>query len=77
MARKGTQIKGLIQLLKEMGKYRKKMTRRAEMTKEIAAHQDFQEEKTASLVHPVHQHGHTCILLPKFHCEVNPICLGM
>ena len=33
------------------------------MTKEIAVHQDIQEEKTASLVHSVHQHGHTCILL--------------
>ena len=68
--------KGLIQVLKERGKYREKM-KLAEMREEIATHQDFQDEKTR-LQHFLHQHGHTCILLPKFHCELNPIerCWG-
>ena len=60
--------KGLIQVLKERGKYREKM-KLAETREEIATHQDFQDEKTR-LQHFLHQHGHTCILLPKFHCEL-------
>ena len=53
---------GLTQVVKERVKYRVKM-KLADMRKEIATHQNFQDEKTR-LQHFLHQHGHTCILLP-------------
>ena len=68
--------KGLIQVLNERSKYREKM-KLTEMREEIATHQDFQDEKTG-LQHFLHYNWHSCILLPKFHCERNPIerCWG-
>ena len=41
--------KGLIQVLKERGKYREKM-KLAEMREEIATHQDFQDEKPIQMI---------------------------
>ena len=57
--------KGLIQVLKERGKYRPGM----KLRQEISSHPDFKNEKSK---------GHSCIFLPKFHCELNPIerCWG-
>ena len=68
--------KGLIQVLKERGCYRKKM-KLEDMRKEISTHSDFQNEKT-KLEHFLNDRGHACIMLPKFHCEFNPIerCWG-
>ena len=34
--------------------------------------QDFQD-RTTILENEVHQRGHLCVFLPKFHCELNPI----
>ena len=78
MAGKGTKdvvqyrsCQGLIQILKERGKYRNGM-KLDEMRAELASHQDFKEEKTR-IEHFLNRRGHGCILLPKFHCEINPI----
>ena len=47
------------------------------MRKEISSHQDFLNEKT-KLEHFLHNRQHCCIMLPKFHCELNSIerCWG-
>ena len=68
--------KGLIQVLKERGRYDKKM-KLEDMRNEISKHSDFQAEKT-KLEHFLNDRGHACIMLPKFHCEFNPIerCWG-
>ena len=68
--------KGLIQVLTERGKYDKSM-KLEDMRKEISTHPDFMNEKT-KLEHFLHDCGHICIMLPKFHCELNPIerCWG-
>lgn len=68
--------KGLIQILTESGKYHKKM-KLDDMRKELSSHSDFKEEKT-KLEHFLNDRGHVCIMLPKFHCELNPIerCWG-
>ena len=60
--------KGLIQVLKERGIDTRKMKLDA-MRKELASHTDFKEETTRI----EHYQGHICMLLPKFHCEINPI----
>ena len=48
-----------------------------EMRHEISTHPDFKDENT-KLQRFLEQRGHTCIMLPKFHCEFNPIerCWG-
>ena len=68
--------KGLIQVLTERGKYDKSM-KLDDMRKEISSHTDFKEEKT-KLEHFLNDRSHVCIMLPKFHCELNPIerCWG-
>ena len=68
--------KGLIQVLKERSRYDPKM-KLEYMRKEISSHQDFLNEKT-KLDHFLHNHQQCCIMLPKFHCEFNPIehCWG-
>ena len=68
--------KGLIQVLTERGKYKKSM-KLEDMRKEISTHPDFMNEMT-KLEHFLHDRGHVCIMLPKFHCELNPIerCWG-
>lgn len=38
------------------------------MRREIARHEDFKSEKTK-----LNNQGHCCMLLPMFHCEINPI----
>ena len=42
------------------------------MRKELASHPDFRNEKN-KIEHALNRRGHACILLPKFHCELNPI----
>ena len=68
--------KGLIQVLSKRSKYHKSM-KLEDMRKEISSHSDFVNEKT-KLEHFLHDRGHMCIMLPKFHCELNPIerCWG-
>ena len=58
-------------MLSERGKYHKGM-KLEEMRAEIASHTDFKEEKT-NLEHFLNDLGHACIVLPKFHCELNAI----
>ena len=43
-----------------------------DMRKELASHEDFKNEKT-KIEHFLNGRGHCCMLLPKFHCEINPI----
>ena len=59
--------KGLIQVSKERGRYRAKM-KLEEMSKEISFHPDFLNEK-----HSCNFAGYVCIMLPKLHCELNPM----
>ena len=63
--------KGLIQVLKERGRYcnGKKLD---EMRAEISGHPDFKNEKT-KIEHFLNERGYGCVFLPKFHCELNPI----
>ena len=63
--------KRLIQVLKERESYRRKM-KLEEMQHEISTHPDSKDKKT-KLQRFLKQRGHTCIMLPKFHCEFNPI----
>ena len=63
--------KGLIQVLKERGIDTRKM-KLDDMRKELASHPDFRDEKTKT-EHELNRCGHVCVLLPKFHCELNPI----
>ena len=68
--------KGLIQMLKERGRYRPGM-KLDEMRAEISTHPDFKNEKT-KIEHFLNSKGFCCMFLPKFHCELNPIerCWG-
>lgn len=63
--------KGLKKVLQERGIDTSKMLKK-DMQKELASHSDFKAEKT-KIEHFLNQRGHVCILLPKFHCELNPI----
>ena len=63
--------KGLLQVLKERGIDTRGM-KIEDMRKELASHEDFKEEKT-KIEHYLNDRGHCCMLLPKFHCEINPI----
>ena len=69
-------LKGLIQVLKERGRYRNGM-KLDEMRAEISGHPDFKNEKT-KIEHFLNGKGYGCVFLPKFHCELNPIeqCWG-
>ena len=58
-------------VLKERGIDTSKM-KVDDMRKELASHSDFQNEKT-KIEHELNRRGHVCFLLPKFHCELNPI----
>ena len=68
--------KGLIQVLKERNRYHPKM-KLEDMRKEISSHQDFLNKKT-KLERFLNDRQHCCIMLPKFHCELNPLerCWG-
>lgn len=68
--------KGLIQVLKERGRYHPGM-KLEEMRAEISSHPDFKNEKT-KIEYFLNSKGYCCIFLPKFHCELNPIerCWG-
>ena len=68
--------KGLIQVLKERKCYVPGM-KLEEMRRVISSHSDFADEKT-KLETFLHECGHICIMLPKFHYELNPIerCWG-
>ena len=63
--------KGLIEVLKERGRYQTKM-KVEDMRKEIASHPDFVKEKT-KLEHFINNRGHAFLFIPKYHCELNPI----
>ena len=63
--------KGLLQVLKERGVDTRGM-KLEDMRKELASHEDFKNEKT-KIEHFLNGRGHCCMLLPKFHCEINPI----
>ena len=63
--------KGLIQVLKERGVDTRRM-KLEDMRRELASHSDFKNEKTR-IEHFLNNYGYTCIMLPKFHCELNPI----
>ena len=63
--------KGLQQVLKERGVDTRGM-KLEDMRKELASHDDFKNEKT-KIEHYLNNCGHCCMLLPKFHCEINPI----
>ena len=63
--------KGLIQVLKERG-IDTRNRKVDNMRKELASHSDFRDEKT-KIEHTLYRRGHACILLPKFHCELNAI----
>ena len=63
--------KGLLQVLKERGVDTQGM-KLEDMRKELASHEDFQNEKT-KIEHYLNRRGHCCMLLPKFHCEINPL----
>ena len=43
-----------------------------DMRKELASHRDFRDEKN-KLEYFLHNCGHACLFIPKYHCEVNPI----
>ena len=43
-----------------------------EMRSTLASHDDFKKEK-CRVYSFLSSHGHTCVFLPKFHCELNPI----
>ena len=63
--------KGIVQVLKERGVSTKGM-KLDDMRKELASHTDFCEEKT-KIEHYLNGRGHVYVMLPKFHCEFNPI----
>ena len=63
--------KGLLQVLKERGVNTRGM-KLEDIRKELASHEDFKNEKT-KIQHYLNNRGHFCMLLPKFHCEINPI----
>jgi len=44
----------------------------AEMINIIKQHQDINNTKTI-LCELIEEHGHICVYLPKYHCELNPI----
>jgi transposase len=63
-------IGGLIQVLKEKKCYVQGM-KLEDMRKVISNYSDFANEKT-KLEHFRQAQRHICIMLPKFHCELNP-----
>ena len=63
--------KGLLQVLKERGVDTRGM-KVEDMRKELASHEDYKNEKT-KIEHYLNGRGHCFMLLPKFHCEINPI----
>lgn len=63
--------RGLIDVLKQRGCYVRKM-KVDQMREVLAKHPDFMNEKN-KLEYLLHSHGHACLFIPKFHCEINPI----
>lgn len=63
--------KGMKQVLEERG-INTTTLRADDMRKILANHDDFRTEKTI-LETFLSEKGHTCLFLPKFHCEFNPI----
>ena len=63
--------RGMIDVLKQRGRYHPKM-KVDDMREELAKHHDFRDEKN-KLEYFLHEHGHACLFIPKFHCEINPI----
>ena len=63
--------RGMIDVLKQRGQYHSKM-KVNDMRSELSKHPDFVNEKN-EIEYFLHEHGHACLFIPKFHCEVNPI----
>ena len=63
--------RGMKDVLKQRGCYHPKM-KVEDMKKELSSHPDFANEKN-KLETFIHSHGHACLFIPKFHCELNPI----
>ena len=63
--------KGLRLVLEERGVNVKGM-KLEDMQAKMAMYSDFQDEKS-SIERYLHGRGHGCIMLPKYHCELNPI----
>ena len=63
--------RGMIDILKQRRRYHPRM-KVEDMKKELASHSDFRDEKS-QIEYFLHQQGHACLFLPKFHCEMNPI----
>ena len=63
--------KGAALVLEERG-YDTKGLKLEEMRAILAEHDDFKNEKCRVDTF-LSNRGHTCVLIPKFHCELNPI----
>ena len=63
--------RGMIDVLKQSGQYHSKM-KVNDMRSELSKHPDFINEKN-EIEYFLHEHGHACLFIPKFYCEVNPI----
>ena len=63
--------RGLDQVPRERGINTRKM-KLDDMREKLASHSDFRDEKS-QVEHFLNSRGHGCIMLPKFHCELNPI----
>lgn len=63
--------KGMKQILEERGINTSSMVA-ADMRVVLANHEDFRTEKTL-VKHYLHEKGLKGVLLPKFHCELNPV----
>ena len=77
---RGSQPKGLRQLLQELGLYKSGMKRRVDgngdkslcMTTVFNSLPHIQGQPSI-LSKTTHERGHVCLMLPKFHCELNPM----
>lgn len=63
--------KGLKTVLSERGLFKRGMTRE-EMVDTLSKCEDFAKEKSI-IQKLIEDNGHVYLLLPKFHCELNPI----
>ena len=63
--------RGMIDVLQQRRCYHSKM-KVEDMREELLKHPDFANEKN-QLEYFLHNKGHPCLFIPKFHCELNPI----
>ena len=75
----GNRSKGLRQLLRELGVYNGELKRTSSADSGEDSHDrifnslPFIAEQKSVLEEATQSKGHTCLMLPKFHCEFNPI----